>query len=534
MRIDQGTSPNPSPAPSPDRPSSPRTRANWASTGLLALLMAGTSWAVASWAHPWLVLPYLMLMAWLLFPSTSAGRRLGELDSEGSEASENPRSAWPGGDSDDADSPSDGADSSGLEDDGSESEPGGSSKPARARRGKARARKGKPQAEPTEATWVQVAPGKFVRVEAADEASGQAGPHSPVGIPVEVPTAPQPLEFEGGEPTGPAEGRAEVQAPQGAGADASPDATPEGLEPPEGPIEDAEKGDPTGDVESGPETSLEASETAELPGYFEETSAADGNAPQMEEPSESPEAWTPEAPFEGTVEGRPRLESVEESEKVGDPSTYFEDPEPALTEALADVPPEDADGRRATLEGTDPTETPVDETDLDDAGPLELAPAESTPSEDADPPGKEALPRPSKGPSCWPWRLRPRAQTRVGQAMPRSTGRPPPPGRIVRSSRGARRPPDPRRLERRGLARPRQVNRPFPPRSPPLGRPGSGQGKRSPIGMPRRRRGIFRDPGRRPGVSDPSSVSGRAVSASPAGSRARFDPRSGPRRTLRQ
>ena len=52
---------------------------------MLALLMAGTSWAVASWVSTWLVLPYLILMALLLSPSTSTGSRQGDPASEGSE-----------------------------------------------------------------------------------------------------------------------------------------------------------------------------------------------------------------------------------------------------------------------------------------------------------------------------------------------------------------------------------------------------------------------------------------------------------------
>jgi hypothetical protein len=441
--------------------------------------MAGTSWAVASWVSPWLVLPYLILMALLLFPST--GRPPGEPASGGSDASDPLRSARPAEGLDDPDTLSDGPDSSGLPEEGSEQ--AASSKPARARRGKGRVKKARPAPEPAEATWVQVAPGKFVRVEAADESKGQAGPHSRVGDPVEVPTTPQRLEeFEEGDPSDRAEGQAEDEAPQGDESDARSEFPTGESSPFEGPIEDAgaafepiegPEGDLTEDVESAASTAfVEEGETAGSSGTFEGTSAADGNAPRAEGSFESPEARTPDIPFEEAVEDRPRVETVEGYPVEDDLSSPLEDPEPDSPGAFADVPPEETDERGATLEGTDPTETPVDETDLDDAGPNEVDPLELESSRDADLSATGPLPRPSSGPSCWPWRLSPGPRTRVGHAPPRSIVRTPPPGRPVRSRRGARRPRDPRRLGRRGLARPRQVDRTFPPRSPPAGRAG--------------------------------------------------------------
>ena len=71
--------------PSPDRPATARTRARVASTAVLALLMAGTCWVVASWVSAWLVPPYLILMALILLPSAGrpqgdAGRGRGDAD----------------------------------------------------------------------------------------------------------------------------------------------------------------------------------------------------------------------------------------------------------------------------------------------------------------------------------------------------------------------------------------------------------------------------------------------------------------------
>ena len=455
---------------------------------VLALLMAGTSWAVASWVSVWLVPPYLILMALLLSPP--AGRPEGEPDELGSESSDSLRPARPvegvGDDETASDGPTEGG-----------SEPGAASGPSKARRGKARAKRARPLPGPTEATWVQVAPGKFVRVEAS-ETSGQAGPHAPVGVPVEVPSTPQPSEFDEANPPGRAEG------------------SPGGTDLAVGPLEDARPapsdlvgggpgGDPIGDVESGSTTALEGDETAGTPGIAGGTPAADGNAPQAGDPFEGTEAGWPDAAFEAVDdrawagpdgegsetgdapdaddlaprqrppewpglarepgdEGWLEGEGVVGSEAEGAPPA--EDPGPTGTPALADVPPEDADERGRTLEGADPTETPVDETDLDDAGPIEVQPLETGPSADADAPETVAFPGPSGGSTRRPGRLAPEAWTRVGPP-PRSFDRRATPRRPGRSHAKSRRPPDPRRPDRRGLGRSRQVTRTFPPRSPP-------------------------------------------------------------------
>ncbi len=193
MRIDLGTNPDRPDEPSTDRPETARTGFRGVSIAVLALLIAGTSWAVASWVSAWLVLPYLILMALILSPS--AARPQGEPDEE---ASDDPtrQSAQPIDGSDDPEPASDTPASA----EGSEagSEQGTSATPTKGRRGKGRARKAKPLPEvPTEATWVQVAPGKFVRVEGPDNPA-EAGPHEPVGVPVEVPVTPQASEVERG------------------------------------------------------------------------------------------------------------------------------------------------------------------------------------------------------------------------------------------------------------------------------------------------------------------------------------------------
>ena len=190
VRIDPGTSPDLSPDPSPDRPETARFRGGVGRGGGAGPAHGGDrAGRSLRWSRPWLVPPYLILMALLLSPSSQ--RPQGEPDSEASEASESSRSAQPAGTSDADDLASEGPDSPEASDD--ESEQATASKPSRARRGKGKVRKAKPLPEPTEATWIQVAPGKFVRAEAADDPMGLAGPHPPVKTPAEpIPRAATP------------------------------------------------------------------------------------------------------------------------------------------------------------------------------------------------------------------------------------------------------------------------------------------------------------------------------------------------------
>ena len=427
---------------------------------LLALLMAGTSGAVASWASIWLVPPYLILMALLLAPP--AGRPQGDPDGGGSESPDHLRPARPVGGLDDPEASEDGPASAGRPE--GESGQGPASGPAKARRGKARGKKARqPVPGPTEATWVQVAPGKFVRVEAS-ETSGQAGPHAPVGVPVEVPTTPRPPENGEAQPSESANG------PPG-GNDLAAEPLEDAGSAPFDNVEGGPGGDPTGDVESESTATFEVDETAGSPGSVEGTPAADGNAPRAGDPFEGTEAGWPDVGSERAVDDRGWAGAEGEGSEPGEAPA--EDPGPTAAPTLADVPPEDADEWGATLEGTDPTETPVDETDLDDAGPLELAPPEPGPSRDADAPETDAFPGPSGGSDRRPGRLAPPAWTRVGHP-PRALDRRATPRRPVRSPGPARRPTDPRRISRRGLGRSRQVIRTFPPRSPPRGRAGRG------------------------------------------------------------
>ena len=443
--------------------------------------MAGTSAAVGSWVSWWLVPPYLALMAWLLAPS--AGRPRGSSASDDPNPSKNSRSARPAGaldgegqsdDDEDEDPASDPSASAGGDEAGSE--PGTSPKPAKARRGKGRPRKAaKSPTQPTEATWIQVAPGKFVRVEASDESPEQAGPHLAVGDqPVEPPGPPPPPQPGEPDPFDRPESQATETGPTGPEPGSLAEGTVEEVDLAGGPIAAADPGDPIGDEESGSATDEGRVEMACPPGMDEALQAADGNAPQAWERFESPEASGLESPPEA-VDDRPKDDPEgEESDPWGDPSPLGESLEPTgLTpEALADVTPEELDAWGPSDEATDPTETLVDETDLDDAGPFDAEPfAENFPA-DAESSKTEPRPDAEVGPSRWPRAFAPRAFPRVETRITRSTGRESPPRRPLRSPGGPSRPADPRRLARRGLGRPRQGRRTFPPRSPPSGRAG--------------------------------------------------------------
>jgi ribonuclease E len=192
---------------------------------VLALLMMATCWVVSSSLSVWLVPPYLILMALILFgPSarSSQGDRgaAGEPESHADLDPASPdRTGWetepPSGDSDPA-SPS-------------ELDNGPLAGPAKARRGKGRKRATRPAVEPTGATWIEVAPGKFVRVELS-QTSAEAGPHESSRIPDDAtPRHPEPPPQPDLEAEGPAEVDATLEEAPATEADhePNPDASPE-------------------------------------------------------------------------------------------------------------------------------------------------------------------------------------------------------------------------------------------------------------------------------------------------------------------
>jgi hypothetical protein len=395
---------------------------------MLALLMAGTSWAIAECASIWLVPPYLLLMAWLLFPSTSRASGSADQLEQGTSDSPQPSQAVEASDRSEAlrDDPA----SAGSVVDGLE--PAGTSSPTKPRRGKGRSKKAKPPVvELPEATWIQVAPGKFVRVEVS-EASNPAGPH--------------------GSPSGPVE------------SDAPP------------PLSDREESDerqndePTRLVESGSSPLAEESVEAGSAGSFEGPSAVDGNAPQAEGSIEATDSGWLEPSTAASDDQAEAEPSALLAEDADEPSTMSEAFEPAGSPPLTDVRIEEPNEWGEPLAEADPTETPVDEADFDDAGPSseDLTHELNASTVDTDESETEPTTGSSTGSHRWPERLARRVMNRGGHPS-RTLGRTPTSRRPVRSSGPTRRPTSSRRQGRREPGRPRRITRAFPPRSPPFG-----------------------------------------------------------------
>ena len=430
VRIDQGTLPDQLEISEPEgQPATARPSSSGRSNVMLALLMAGTSWAIASCASIWLVPPYLILMAWLLFPSV--GRASGTSAETEPGASDSAGPATVGGASDIPDTLRDGPASAGPSEGGSE--PGPSSSPLKARRSRGRAKKAKqPAIEPLEATWVQVAPGKFIRVEVS-ESTTPAGPHGSPGVPVEVAAESPPVPIDRVEP------------------------------------DERSLGEPSEAVESGSSTASHVEETAGPAEDFEQPAAVDGNTPQAEELiEETGQSWLePETePLDDQAEAEPVARIVEDE---ADPSPLSEAFEPLGSPAVPDATPEvQEEVEEEPAETADPTETTVDETDFDDAGPIsdDFPQPTLTSSDDTDEPETELLPDVPTGSAFRPWRLARRAVNRVGHPS-RQPGRTATSRRPVRALRRSVQQASPRRSNRREPGRPRRITRAFPPRSPP-------------------------------------------------------------------
>lgn len=156
----------------------PRAPGGWTGTGILALVLATA--AVAGWAVSWwIVPPYVALMAWLLLPAENRDRP----ESSSAAGPVPPAPTIPVG-SLPAVEPESVAEAS-------TSPP---TRPARARkprtRSKPKDKEPPPVApEPMLVNWVQVAPGKFVRVESppASTIEGPAAPEDDEGRPPDPP-----------------------------------------------------------------------------------------------------------------------------------------------------------------------------------------------------------------------------------------------------------------------------------------------------------------------------------------------------------
>ena len=488
---------------------------------VLALLTVATCWAVAALASPWLVAPYLLLMALILFSPPGRPRDVsGRAASASADLAESSSSPAPSPDV-----------ASALSDPAAVPDPDSAPSPAqtKGRRGGRKSRKTKP--EPVEARWVQVGPGKFVRVEGSASAV-EAGPHDAVGLPVEAFDTPQPPSADG-------EGQ---RCPDPADTPATATevndlATGPGHEPSQ-----AREFIPVGFVLPGPPPAINALEEA-LSGSedgWDDVPAADGIAPQAEDVFlEVPEADRADSADEEGLD-RDRDESIDHDfadDRATNAARFFPDllgpagaPSDDRTdedegEAATPVPTSDrgSDASVPWLEG--PAEKAVAFASLSSGEPWPIAVPERSPlamadeaaigfvspddvpapsrddggpsDEDADlarigfvfAPGADlalaegdydgpseadladdsagAVPDARLG-SFFPRasRLAPRPRTRDGTNRPANRFATPS-GLRDRSRRRTRRPLESRPPSRRNLGRPRQITRTTPPRSPP-------------------------------------------------------------------
>lgn len=453
MRNDDETRTGLESAPGPGRPFGVRAGLRGLLFAVLGLLTAGTCWAVAALASIWLVPPYLVLMIVILYAPPGRPRDAsGRADSAETDA---PEPALPAGrGSASAASPEPGAGGSsapaapGADDPSSGAVPPPASTPSRKRSGKGRARKARPSI-PVEAAWVQVGPGKFVRVETPSPASEPGPilrPGEPGGAEVPEPAAvvaaetwftPPVVGESAPEPdcSGPGVPAADGIAPQAEDAwseSPGPDAAET--------LDVAEPGpDPDALVDSEPDV--------------DDATMADLFLPRPAEPVE-----------EFAAEPTPRPAPVDEAE------TPVADAGPAWIEpADPDPAPADADGGTIPALMDEPAPEPEEDADVL----LEPLAAEVEPvsvAEDAAGSDDEPAPEDFRG-GCERIRLRPRSLARGEPGRPHRHDASP--GRVGPAGRPWARPVRPfdgRRRSRRGVGRSRMDARSNPPRSPPCGR----------------------------------------------------------------
>lgn len=492
---DPASSSSPLSTTEPDHPARVQPWVWWCG---LAVLTATTSLALAFLVTAWLVVPYLALMAWLLAPEhgprdpARAVAGAGDLADLGGERSLDPSEAEvalrPLSEAGDAGGLSFAASS--VQDATS----GSASVAVKAKRGRGRPRKSKAGtaqaavvAPPTEATWIRVGPGKFVRVE---------GPvaNAPEEVdPATGTTTPAPVEDEPSNtapPTSSVEAAEEELAPPVL----VPDDAPEGADRPtaaDAPVEagdelfqDAVDPDAVADADANADADADGSPDVEdeaLPGpdALVEAEAVDAPAvdphdpePHHDDPTtlvdEDAEAWE-EAPALAEAEAHA------EAEAKGGASIADDGAGPAA--AAAERPAEPAE-EPAELE-IGPVETPGDQGIALDAPGLDgSADDGSARPEAAEPDDPQATAVAAAAPSrstfeadapFVSWRgAWPRARLAVrGPAPAGEKSR----ARVARTGRNVGNIPGFRRRSKRSAGRYRLVCRTFPPRSPPRARP---------------------------------------------------------------
>jgi hypothetical protein len=429
--------------------------------------MVLTSWAVASVAA-WLVFPYFALMAAILFaPAGRPWRKEGRSEEEESgtrqvsgeelvaeRAGTEVAGAIVGGATAVAEVVIEppGASAADLE---SEAEAETDPRAVKTRRGKGRVRKLKAAAASpgAAASWIQIGPGKFVRVENPgspavaespssegrrdDEDQGEAGtvPEPALAPEESAAPAPDPTHVEGNLEG--ADGPDRAAGPEEVGAvDAALETPGDSLAAAHGGRD--EDGDGDGSAPCEPILAVVDVCDAETRDAAVQAFEAIGETTVVEEVSD--EAPGRDAPLEDDL-STDAVVVVEVAGDNGIAPDAFADVPPAMTMTMTEIVTEEAPNRDLTEENPEP----------------------ATVSER---PG-----RPTVGPVLAPWRglrgrigLATRSKARIRSGRDAAS-----PGRHVhvRSSRKVRVRPDLKRLSQRGAVRPRQICRTFPPRSPP-------------------------------------------------------------------
>jgi hypothetical protein len=438
----------------PDNPSTAdrlallRSRVAKALPVLLGGLVLGTSVAVAfvSW---WLVAPYLVLIGFLLYEP--AGRRVNATNPAG------PESDMTSGDNTSV------AATDPADDAGSGDPRGGTNATTKGRRTGRKSRKTRNVVEPAPATWLQVAPGKFVRVEPGAHPAGH-GPHPPQ-TEVAPESAPLAALEEGAasevDPGRPLADSGTQDAPTEEALDAAhPEATPpegpapEGLRDPDDVHAEPTRDDvPRADV---PSLSFDRNITADSQPVADARPHLAFKAEVTAALGRSPGAIVSEAPDARVDDGR----SDETPTRADNGFTTDVD---ARERAGSDMPAEEPESNlvhdlHANAEGIEPEAEAEDLVDVEDNG---LSDEQADDVEDE------------------PWDIEEGDESSEFYCLASGTsyrrdGHPtrddagaPPPRRNVRSFRVDRRPPGLRLRSRRSIGRPHQFVRTFPPRSPP-------------------------------------------------------------------
>jgi hypothetical protein len=424
------------------RPDTLRNRVAAFLPALVWVLVFGTSAAVASLSW-WLVPPYLALMGVLLYEPT--GRRVNATNPAG------PVSASSGAQAPvDVSDPVDDAGSNVPDPSAEGSAQAGSATATKARRGtRGRSKKARAVPEPAPAAWVQVAPGKFVRVE----------PGSPLDGIDPRPDPPERPRDDSGPHDTPPENALEIARPETSSPDDHPSDGPRGPE-----FAEIETHDDSSDIASD---ALDVSDDLDPRSLAD---AADASRPVDEAGIAEAEGSLPDAPTPTPADapedhGRPDDETAaseadpladaftsefhdsegdepdESDEFTSEADAGWSEPEPIATDAEVDPgdepEPTDAD-RHAPL--ADDAE--VQDDDAWDEDVYEEPERESSPTEPG--PFRRALaPAQAFGHGVSPSR------------------------RNVRSDRADRPPLGIRRRSPRGVGRQRHLLRAFPPRSPP-------------------------------------------------------------------